>query len=256
MDFEKNREWANSINEQLEHSNSESIIKYFENLEKKWNLSNDITENFKTICSNFNVKCINTIDINFIETEKNKIIWEILGVKNKFKKLVNIDDEDEDNNNFKLRWEKLIEKIYYSERLIRSHYLLNQTSKQHYTYELNEDTSALFKFVPISYEKNTAYQNLLLFLLEELSEAQYAKYNDSLYKKIKSTVNGVTYDTYAWEPHMKIKQFIHDKCRRSFGKFDQWKNLTAGSNNLKQAVEYLLECPDDELLKLQKDRHI
>ena len=36
MDFEKNREWANSINEQLEHSNSESIIEYFENLEKKW----------------------------------------------------------------------------------------------------------------------------------------------------------------------------------------------------------------------------
>ena len=254
MDFEKNREWANSINEQLEHSNTDSIIEYFKNLEKKWIISNDITDSFKKICSNFNVSCLNSIDINFIETEKNKIIWEILGVQNKFKKLVNMDDDDD--NNFKLRWEKLLEKIYYSERLIRTHYLLNQTNRQHYSYELNEDTSALFKFVPISYEKNTAYQNLLLFLLEELSEAQYAKYNDSLYKKIKSTVKGVTYDTYAWEPHMKIKQFIHDKCRRSFGKFDQWKNLTAGSSNLKQAVEYLLECPDDELLRLQKDRHI
>ena len=135
---------------------------------------------------------------------------------------------------------------------MRTHYLLIQTNKQHYSYELNEDTSALFKFVPISYEKNTSFQNLLLFLLEELSEAEYAKYNDSLYKKIKTRINGTTYDTFAWEPHMKIKQFIHDKCRRSFGKFDQWKNLTAGSNNLKQAIEYLVDCPDDELLKTCK----
>ena len=258
MDFEKNREWANSVTEKLEHSDPSSIIKYFQNLEKKWNLNKDIVSSFKKISDNFNIKSVDDIDVNFIETEKNKIIWEILGVQGKFKKLIKIgEDIDEENyNDYKIRWEKLLEKIYYSERLLRTHYLLNQTNKQHYSYELNEDTSALFKFIPISYEKNTSFQNLLLFLLEELSEAEYAKYNDSLYKKIKTKVNGEVYDTFAWEPHMKIKQFIHDKCRRSFGKFDQWKNLTAGSNNLKQAIEYLMDCPDDELLKLTKDRHI
>ena len=262
MDFEKNREWANHINETLEHSTPSSIITYFENLEKKWKLDNNITESFNKIANNFNISSLNDIDINYIETEKNKIIWEILGVQNKFKKLISFDDEDEDQqNNYKLRWEKLLEKIYYAERLIRTHYLLNQTDKQHYSYELNEDTSALFKFVPITYEKNTPFQNLLLFLLEELSEAEYAKYGDSpttctLYKKIKTKIRGKTYDTYAWEPHMKIKQFIHEKCKRSCGKFDQWKNLTAGSSNLKQAIEYMLDCPDDELLKLVKDRHI
>ena len=262
MDFEKNREWANHINETLEHSTPSSIITYFENLENKWKLDNNITESFNKIANNFNISSLNDIDINYIETEKNKIIWEILGVQNKFKKLISFDDDDEDEqNNYKLRWEKLLEKIYYAERLIRTHYLLNQTDKQHYSYELNEDTSALFKFVPITYEKNTPFQNLLLFLLEELSEAEYAKYGDSpttctLYKKIKTKIRGKTYDTYAWEPHMKIKQFIHEKCKRSFGKFDQWKNLTAGSSNLKQAIEYMLDCPDDELLKLVKDRHI
>lgn len=262
MDFEKNREWANEINEKLEHSNPSSIVNYFENLENKWQLENDITKSFSKISFNFNITCLNDIDMNFIETEKNKIIWEISGVHNKFKKLISDDyDDEEEQNNYKLRWEKLFEKIYYSERLIRTHYLLNQANKPHYSYDLNEDTSGLFKFIPISYEKNTSFQNLLLFLLEELSEAGYAKYGDSvttctLYKKIQTKINGKTYDTFAWEPHMKIKQFIHDKCRRSFGKFDQWKNLTAGSNNLKQAIEYLLDCPDDELLKLEKDRHI
>ena len=259
MDFEKNREWANIINENLEHSTQSSIIEYFEKLEKKWILDNDITNSFSQIVNNFNISSLSDVDINLIEIEKNKIIWETIGVQNKFKKLVEIDDDD--SNNYKQRWEKLLEKIYYSERLLRTHYLLNQTNKQHYSYELNEDTSALFKFIPMNYEKNTPYQNLLLFLLDELNEAEYAKYGESvstctLYKKIKTKVKGVTYDTFAWEPHMKVKQYIHDKCRRSFGKFDQWKNLTSGSNNLKQAIEYLLDCPDDELLKLKKDRHV
>jgi phage/plasmid-associated DNA primase len=259
MDVEQNREWANIINEQLEHSDQSSIVLYFESLENKWKLDNDITNSFIKIASNFNITNLNNIDINFIETEKNKTIWEILGVQNKFKKFVKVTENDE--NNYSVRWEKLLEKIYYSERLLRTHYLLNQANKEHYSYELNEDTSALFKFIPIKYEKNTSFQNLLLFLLEELNECDYAKYGDTLtnctlYKKIKTTVNGVVYDTYAWEPHMKVKQFIHDKCRKSFGKFDQWKNLTSGANNLKQAIEYLLECPDDELLKLTKDRHI
>ena len=263
MDFEKNREWANNINEKLEHSDPSSIIEYFQNLENKWTLDNDIAKCFSKISYNFNIRCLNDIDMNFIETEKNKIIWEISGVHNKFKKLIIFDEDDDDykKNDYKLRWEKLFEKIYYSERLIRTQYLINQTNKQHYSYNLNEDVSGLFKFIPISYDKNTPFQNLLLFLLEELSESGYAKYGDhvstcTLYKKIQTNINGVSYDTYAWEPHMKVKQFIYDKCRRNFGKFDQWKNLTAGSNNLKQAVEYLLECPDDELLKLEKDRHI
>ena len=230
MDVEQNREWANIINEQLEHSDQSSIVLYFESLENKWKLDNDITNSFIKIASNFNITNLNNIDINFIETEKNKTIWEILGVQNKFKKFVKVTENDE--NNYSVRWEKLLEKIYYSERLLRTHYLLNQANKEHYSYELNEDTSALFKFIPIKYEKNTSFQNLLLFLLEELNECDYAKYGDTLtnctlYKKIKTTVNGVVYDTYAWEPHMKVKQFIHDKCRKSFGKlFRKLQNVT------------------------------
>ena len=123
--------------EHLEHSDQSSIVNYFETLELKWKLDNDITNCFIKIVSNFNMSNICDIDINFIETEKNKIIWEILGVQTKFKKLVEISDEDE--NNYKQRWEKLIEKIYYSERLLRTHYLLNQTNKHECYIGLNKD---------------------------------------------------------------------------------------------------------------------
>ena len=54
---------------------------------------------------------------------------------------------------------------------------------------------------------------------------------------------------------MKIKNYIMNKCKKNM-KFDQWKNMTDKAGNLKQAVEYLLECPDEELLQLEKDRHI
>ena len=45
-----------------------------------------------------------------------------------------------------------------------------------------------------------------------------------------------------------------EKCDRKI-KFDQWKNMNSGQN-IKSAVEYFMECPQDELLELEKDRHI
>ena len=259
--FDENREWANQISEKLEHSDSSTIIEYFTQIEKTWTLTKDISNNFEIISKNFNIKntsnssnssnCFENVDANFIETEKNKIIWEFTGISNKFKKLINMNESE--NEHYKIRWEKLLETFYYSEQLIRTFYLLDRIKEDKYEYSLNEDCSALFKFVPINYDKNTGYQNLLLYLLQDLSECDYAKYSDTLYKKIKSKEG---FPTYAWEPHMKIKNFIIEKCRKN-SKFDQWKNMTErGGTNLKQAIEYLLDCPDEELLKLEKDRHI
>ena len=244
--FDNNREWANEISEKLEHCDKSTIFKYFEALEKKWTLSKTVTDSFLEILHNFNISCLDDIDMNFIETEKNKIIWEISGVENKFKKLIKSSETQQ------LRWEKLLETFYYSEKALKTFYLLNRIKQENYNYKINEDTSASFKFIPINHDKNTGYQNLLLYLLEDLTEMEYARYNDTLYKIIKTSKNE---DTYAWEPHMKIKSYIMEKCRKNY-KFDQWKNMTGGSNNVKQAVEYLSECPDEELMSLEKNRHV
>lgn len=248
--FDDNRDWANNISDLLEHTDKESILEYFYKLEDKWQISTDFVKNFSQICKNFKVDDnLKNIDANFIETEKNKSIWELTGVYNKFKSLIELNEEEDD---YKVRWEKLFETFYYSERLIRTTYLLNRITSDKYNYTLNEDSSTLFKFVPINSDKNTAFQNLLLYLLEELTESEFARYNDTLYKKI-VTPDG--YNTYAWESHLKINKYIIDKCKKNY-KFDQWKNMTANSNNIRQCVEYLSECPDEELLELVKDRHI
>ena len=245
-DFDENRNWANTISEKLEHSDKESIIVYFNKLCTKWILCNEVIDSFNQICENYYIKDINNVDMNYIETEKNKMIWEISGVENKFNKLIKMTDE------YKIRWEKLFETFYYSERALKTFYLLNRIKTDNYDYKINEDTSALFKFMPINYDKNTGFQNLLLYLLEDLTEMDYARYNETLYKKIKTKDQ---YDTYAWEPHMKMKNYIMDKCRKNF-KFDQWKNMTSGNNNVKLAIDYLCECPDEELMTLEKDRHV
>ena len=243
--FENNRNWANQLSEKLEHLTKEEILDYFINLEDVWKLPNSFDEQFIMILNNFSINDLDEVDMNYIELEKNKIIWELSGVQNKFNKLVNITDEN------KLRWEKILETFYYCEKALKTFYLLSRIKNDNYNYKINEDSSALFKFIPINYDKNTSFQNLLLYLLEDLNEMEYARYNDTLYKKIKSN----NYETYAWEPYMKIKNYIMEKCRKNY-KFDQWKNMTGGSNNIKYAVDYLMECPDEELMPLEKDRHI
>ena len=247
-DYDQNRLWANKISELLENSDSAQIMELFIKLEDTWTLDEEIDKLISKIKINFKIesKEIDEIDVNIIELEKSKIFWELTGVYKKFKQ-----NHDINENDYQKRWDNIFEKFYYSERLLRTIYILNRSNVENYEYKLNEDSSFLFKFVPIDYEKNSMYHNLLLYLIEELNESELARYNETLYKKIK-TKKGQ--DTYAWEPYLKIKNWIMEKCNRKI-KFDQWKNMNSG-NNLKQAVDYFMDCPQDELLVLEKDRHV
>jgi phage/plasmid-associated DNA primase len=244
--YDDNREWANSISETLEHSTKESLEKYLEDLEKKWKLGASIECIFSNILSNFNIKNLGGIDMAVIETEYNKTIWEVTGVHSNFQRF-------KFNDAIKLRWEKLFENIYYSERLLRTNYVLLKMTHENYTYKLNEDSCGLFKFMPITYDKNTPYQNLLLYLLSSLNEKEYARYQSDIYIKI-VTKDGL--GTYAWKQHTSIEDFIYSMCKKEFN-FDQWKNSTAGGlTNIKNATEYLTKYKGIELPALEKDRYL
>ena len=249
-DFESNRLWANEVLEKIENCNSDDIVEYFQNIEQTWRWDNlelkDVSSILQHILNIFKIDDINIIDINYIDLEQKKIYWELSGVYKKFKKMCNINEND-----YQLRWDKIFEKFYYSEKFLKNIYLLNRIKLENYDYSMNEDPSYLYKFVPIDYEKNSSYHNLLLYIIEELNNSDLARYNDTLYKKIR-TKEG--YETYAWEPEQKIKKWIMEKCSRKV-KFDQWKNMNSGQN-IKQTVDYLMECPPDELPVLEKDRHI
>jgi len=118
---------------------------------------------------------------------------------------------------------------------------------------MNEDPSGLFKFFPIDHDKNSPYQNLLLYLMEKLEEGEYARYGGNLYTKV-TTKEGLS--THAWENNISIKKFIGRSCVKEI-KYDQWKNATAGGGgNARNAEAYLNEYEGPELMELEKDRHL
>jgi len=246
--FDHNREWANNVSETLEHSTEDSIANYLTTLEHRWYTPGTPEQIFSSILTNFNISNIMDIDIAVIDARYGTIRWEVLGVYDKFKKLTSMDDELE------IRWNKIFEKIYYSERCARTLYILNKTSTKDYTPSMNEDPPGLFKFKPIDYEKNSPYQNLLLYIMQKLDEGEYATCGGNLYTKI-TTSEG--HSTHAWKNHASIKSFIKNATRKE-EKFDQWKNATAGSgNNIKTVENYLVnDSTDSELMELNKDRYL
>jgi len=248
-DFDSNREWANKISEILEHSTKESLLDYLEKLEIKWKIPDNFTDIFSNTLQNFSIRNINSIDMAIIEIEYNKIVWEVTGVHARFVRLFTLDDT------LKERWEKLFENIYYCERFVRTGFILNKMKMDKYTNSLNEDNCGLFRFMPINYDKNTPYQNLLLYISNKLGtdKREYARYGTNLYIKV-LTKEG--FSTHAWENYKSIKEFIYEACKMQFN-FDQWKNSTAGGGcNITNAEKYFMEYKGPELIELEKDRYL
>ena len=92
---------------------------HFQELEDKLKVPPGINNMYNKALTLFNIDDINLIDIDIIETEKSKVLWEVTGVQTKFIKFYDINDED-----YKIRWEKIFENLYYLDRFIRTTYYL------------------------------------------------------------------------------------------------------------------------------------
>jgi phage/plasmid-associated DNA primase len=246
-DHDGNRSWANNLMQFLEEADEDAIMTHFQELEDKLKVPSGINNMYNKALTLFNIDDINLIDIDIIETEKSKVLWEVTGVQTKFIKFYDINDED-----YKIRWEKIFENLYYLDRFIRTTYLLSRMSQDNYEYSLNEDTDGLFKFTPVDVTKNTPYQNLLLFIFGKINELEYSKYQDSVYKKV--MVNGNF--THSWKKVTTIKSFIMQMCNMKTN-YEQWKNSThGGNNNIKSAEQYIIDYSGPEIKTLCKDRHV
>ena len=247
--YNSDRDWINELTEILEHVDEESLIEYINNIETKWINRNKLNYNniISTYIKNFNIENFRDIDANYIDLQKDKNIFEITKIIKALKKY------ELYNENFKIKIENILACIYYADKTIKSLYHLDKINTlKNYNNLLNEDTSVISKFNPENYENTTPYQNLLLYLIDEISDLDLARFGDCLYQQ-KKTIEG--YSTFAWTKYMKISDFIVTKCKRTH-KFDQWKNMTSNNQNIKNAVEYFKNCPTDELLALEKDRHV
>ena len=242
--FENNRTWNNSVKERIKNADDEEIMEYFNTLCEKWTVGNDI---ITCACQNLNISDIKIIDMGILQMEFEKAMYEVTMVYSKFKSTV--DDFDE----YKSKWDRMYESIFYSERLIRDIYLLNKTNDPDNNSLSNEDPDILFKYSRFTDDsKKTPYQCLLLYLLELFSEEGFTRCGGNLYKPLIKYSN----NTHSWYKCCSIKEYIYQKTDHKIN-FNQWKNATSsGGSNVKNAENYFNEFIGPELPELVKDRHL
>jgi hypothetical protein len=115
-----------------------------------------------------------------------------------------------------------------------------------------DENKDMFDFTPIDTSTNSKYQNLLLYLLENLTRKGFQRYNDSCYRKI-YTPNGN--DTLCWKKAMSIEEFIYDSVRKETN-YEMWQNLTSGTGIVSPCVTYLQNHRGIEFVDIIKDRNV
>ena len=239
-------EWTIEIKDKIDQADEGMILEYFENLDTKWTVNRNIGI-IEDACNKLNIEDIENTDSSLVQVELKKAIYEATLLYFKFKKFI---PEFED---YQVKWNKIYEVIFYSERLIRDAYILQRTIDPNRNSLCNEDPDVLFKYARFTDDsKKTPYQCLLLYLLEEFSEEGFTKSEDNLYKPV--LYKG--YNTHAWKKQCTIKDYIYQKTDHKIN-FNQWKNATAnGTSNINNAEKYFKELIGPELPALNKDRHL
>jgi NOL1/NOP2/fmu family ribosome biogenesis protein len=100
-------------------------------------------------------------------------------------------------------------------------------------------------------DERTAYQRLLLYLLNELKRQGMKRYKGQCCKQI---THG-PYLTRAWKPIMEIEEFVYLLTQKE-DKYDMWKNLTSKASNVKESISHLTHCKDIQFPEIKKDRHV
>lgn len=236
----------NDFKNNLNNLDNDELIIYLEELVKKWDIQK--ISNNDLIIQNFEIN--NQYNLEEINDKYYKIIYEIINLYMVFssKGIMSLMDN---NDNYFLQFNKLLETIHYSELIIRSRARLFIISDPNYQSFMNDDIN-IDKYSPQDFTNNTPYQNLLLYLLHVLQQNNYRRYNETIQTPI---LNKNGQYTYSWKKKMDIQDFVFKNTQKEIN-FEQWKNLTSSKDNAKHVTEFLKKCNDIQFLEITKDRHI
>ena len=147
--------------------------------------------------------------------------------------------------------------------IARSYHLLNADIQYRKALDPTVDHGAPtlvdpFGYVPYTQGKLNEFQSFLVYLLRQLHDSGYRRYNGSVYEQIKSpTVFGYDgkqgkYATHAWNRVSDISAFVIDRTKKE-DCFVQWQSMTNG-NARERASQYLASCIDPEFAELKPNR--
>ena len=146
---------------------------------------------------------------------------------------------------------KILHVIHCSELLVKSACEIKDIVSLGDAAPISDDMG-LFRFMPIEEADNTAFQNLVLYLLTMAFHKKYRKLGDQCWEQIR-TADDIP--THAWQSVCTIKDFILESTSKEL-QFHQWKNLTSSKGTVREATEYLVSSKDPEFPELVLDRHI
>lgn len=158
---------------------------------------------------------------------------------------------------FELQFNRIFEIIYHYDLVFKSFFRISRRLDENKDNEINIDLG-LERFTPYYIEdkngqKKTSLQQLLEFFQLRLLQNGYRREGDKCMKRI-FTKEG--YDTHAWEPVMKISEFVRENTKKSNNE-TQWLNVTAKASNANDATKYL-ETTRDEVFfpDVKKERRL
>jgi len=235
------------IKTRFENSTEEELVNYLQLFSKKWILTNN-----KSITSFIDQACINFgLSPNFTYEELNtnykKCLYNVVYLQQSF---ITKNDNEEKFEECQKTFNKIFESIDYSVKMLKmGNIIINSHSDENIKIA---DDLGLLRFLEPNIERNSPFQNLLLFLLDSIYTTGLQRYQGSLYEKI--SYNG--YFTHAWKEKMTIKNFIYDKTQYCID-YGQWHNFTSNmGSNVKNATDFLENCQDPRITDLNKDRHV
>ena len=150
----------------------------------------------------------------------------------------------------KVKFNKTYRSIVDAENAIRSSLHL-QSSMCETEIGLGDQLD-ITRYQPVDPTNNTAWQNLLLFLLENLFRRNLRRYDGNCYEKV-YTPKG--YDTHAWVPKCSLDEFIFQVVRKETH-YEMWQCLTNSKDNVKGSVTHLKGYIGPEFEDITKDRNV
>ena len=274
-ELERNKRLALETRTQIEGASKEEHLERLNNLYKKWVIEGHGVNIFDVLdkaIKNYGLD-VNNLRVGTFENARKMVIFEVtylhlfflqgkMSVEDEHDSDEESDEESDDEEivglvdapklkEIKMKFNKIFSALIDAENAIRSSLFL-QNSMSEEEFKVSDSDIGLFRFTPMDYSNNSPYQNLLLYLLEQLMRKGYRRYNGECYRPI-FTKEG--YDTHAWEKSMSLKEFIHEVCKKEIN-FNMWKNLTSAKDNVRAAVTYLSEYIGGEFEDLLRDRHV
>jgi hypothetical protein len=233
------------IKTRYENSTESELFSYLYSFQNKWVLTGNKSINVFVqqamnnfgLSENFNYSDLNT---NYLQCLYNVVYLQQEIVKN------TPDERFEELNNI---FNKIFESIDYACKILKFGNIIINSHSDEYV-EIKDDLGQL-RWMQPNIETNSPFQNLLLYLLDNIYLTGLQRYNENLYEKI--YYNG--YFTHAWKEKVSIRKFIYEKTEFCQD-YRQWHNLTSNASNIKNATEFLENCKDPRISDLKQDRHV